>query len=224
MTLRFGIKAVGAFCSKNFTQDALAENCVKEFKLDAIPPLERRRLGNATKCAFSLMSDLTFRIKPKIIFSSYSGEIYSCSSLLKTLDLESIVSPTQFSLSVLNATPASIAIATHNQSEISAISATPSLEYGFINVDSTEETLLIAYEEYLKEDGFAYLMVLVHLDRENYKKELQLGFEHTDKNSLGKDSLGDMLHPLRFVKNFYSNSAKRWEHYAGNLCWKWNLK
>ena len=68
---------------------------------------------------------------------------------LKTLDLESVVSPTQFSLSVLNATPASIAIATHNQSEISAVSATPSLEYGFINADSTEETLLIAYEEYL---------------------------------------------------------------------------
>ncbi len=219
MTLQFGINAVGAFCSKNFTQDALADNCVKEFKLDAIPPLERRRLGNATKCAFSLMPDLTFRTKPKIIFSSYSGEIHSCLSLLKTLDLESVVSPTQFSLSVLNATPASIAIATHNQSEISAISATPSLEYGFINADSTEETLLIAYEEYLNKEGFEYLMVLVHLDKENYKKELQLGFEYTNE-----DSLDDMLHPLQFVKQFHSDSAAQWEHYAGNLCWKWNLK
>ena len=219
MTLQFGIKAVGAFCSSNFTQDVLAQNCLKEFRLDRIPPLERRRLGNATKCAFSLMSNFSFKTNPKIIFSSYSGEIHSCLSLLRTLDLESVVSPTQFSLSVLNATPASIASATHNQSEISAISAMPSLEYGLINADSTEETLLIAYEEYLKEEGFEYLMVLVHLDEKDYKKELQLGFEYASG-----DSLGDILNPLQFAKNFYSDSGAQWEHNVGNLCWKWNLK
>lgn len=107
-----------------------------DFSLSHLSPLERRRLSNASKCVFSLL-------QPKInewnlgsipiVFSSTLGEINRCFSMLLSLQDSYLLSPTSFSMSVLNATPALLAIAHNNNAEISAISANPSLEYAMIN-------------------------------------------------------------------------------------------
>lgn len=107
-----------------------------DFALSHLSPLERRRLSNASKCVFSLLQP---KIKEwnldsiPIVFSSTLGEINRCFSMLLSLQDSYLLSPTSFSMSVLNATPALLAIAHNNNAEISAISANPSLEYAMIN-------------------------------------------------------------------------------------------
>ena len=52
----------------------------KEFDLAKIPPMQRRRLSSAAKCAFSLLSSFE-SIDMPVIFSSYEGEINRCFEL-----------------------------------------------------------------------------------------------------------------------------------------------
>ena len=176
----------------------------QDFHLSHLPPLERRRLSNASKCVFSLLSPQEHTNKPKstptkplpIVFSSTLGEINRCFNMLLNLQDSYLLSPTSFSMSVLNATPALLAIATKNNAEISAISANPSLEYGIINAytklkDSAnhiDEVLVLSYYEGLcemynhykenqnnpplqsistNEPPFLLLALKIHLPRQN---------------------------------------------------------
>ena len=148
--LHFIIDDISAIISPNVDLDAIISKSQNpnaldfaslqaykaDFDLSYLPPLERRRLGLASKCAFSLL-------QPKInewnlgsipiVFSSTLGEINRCFGMLLSLQDSYLLSPTSFSMSVLNATPALLAIAHNNNAEISAISANPSLEYAMIN-------------------------------------------------------------------------------------------
>lgn len=130
-----------------------------DFNLSSIPPLERRRLSNASKCAFSLLGDKKLDSTP-IVFSSCLGEINRCFSMLLGLQNSYLLSPTSFSLSVLNATPALLAIANNNNAEISAISANPSLEYAIINaytkLQDYKEVLVLSYYEGLCDEYLPY--------------------------------------------------------------------
>lgn len=122
--------------NQNTLDFAQLQSYKADFSLSHLSPLERRRLSNASKCVFSLL-------QPKInewnlgsipiVFSSTLGEINRCFSMLLSLQDSYLLSPTSFSMSVLNATPALLAIAHKNNAEISAISANPSLEYAMIN-------------------------------------------------------------------------------------------
>lgn len=143
----------------------------QDFRLSHLPPLERRRLSNASKCALSLITTQNNAKqnppqKPMpIVFSSTLGEINRCFNMLLNLQDSYLLSPTSFSMSVLNATPALLAIATKNNAEISAISANPSLEYGIINaytklkdsaktenkINEIDEVLVLSYYEGLCE-------------------------------------------------------------------------
>ncbi|MGX3044153.1 beta-ketoacyl synthase chain length factor [Helicobacter sp. T3_23-1056] len=143
----------------------------QDFNLSHLPPLERRRLSNASKCALSLITPQNNAKqnppqKPMpIVFSSTLGEINRCFNMLLNLQDSYLLSPTSFSMSVLNATPALLAIATKNNAEISAISANPSLEYGIINaytklkdsaktenkINEIDEVLVLSYYEGLCE-------------------------------------------------------------------------
>lgn len=151
-----------------------------DFSLSHLSPLERRRLSNASKCVFSLL-------QPKInewnlgsipiVFSSTLGEINRCFSMLLSLQDSYLLSPTSFSMSVLNATPALLAIAHKNNAEISAISANPSLEHAMINAyvrlqeiahkeaknksanknaNRTNKVLVLSYYEWFAREYLAY--------------------------------------------------------------------
>jgi len=141
------------------------ESFKQDFSLSHIPLLERRRLNNAAKCIFSLLPRFTFKELPLLVFSSCKGEINRCFEMFYNLKYDDLLSPSAFSLSVLNATPALIAIGTHNDKEISAISGNPSLEYALINAYiklldssekldfSTKDALVISYYEKLDLDN-----------------------------------------------------------------------
>lgn len=155
-----------------------------DFALSHLSPLERRRLSNASKCVFSLLqpkiNEWNLKSIP-IVFSSTLGEINRCFSMLLSLQDSYLLSPTSFSMSVLNSTPALLAIAHNNNAEISAISANPSLEYAMINaymrlqevankeatnknlpnknagnIERTNKVLVLSYYEGLAREYLAY--------------------------------------------------------------------
>ena len=151
--------------NSNSTQNNLVLDFLKPYQKDmnlsSISPLERRRLGNAAKCAFSLLDENNENLKSTpIVFSSCLGEINRCFNMLLGLQDSYLLSPTSFSLSVLNATPALLAIANNNNAEISAISANPSLEYALINaytkLQDYKKVLVISYYEGLCEEYLPY--------------------------------------------------------------------
>lgn len=166
--------------NQNVLDFAQLQSYKADFALSHLSPLERRRLSNASKCVFSLL-------QPKInewnlgsipiVFSSTLGEINRCFSMLLSLQDSYLLSPTSFSMSVLNATPALLAIAHKNNAEISAISANPSLEYAMINAyvrlqeithkeaknksanknaEHTNKVLVLSYYEGLAREYLAY--------------------------------------------------------------------
>lgn len=190
MRFSIGVRFCKAFISKNYALESLADlaqgranlqrlNALKkDLDLSFIPPIERRRLSDASKIAFSLLGDSP--LKMPIIFSSQKGEINRCFTMLNDLAAHNIASPTAFSLSVLNSTPALLAIAQKNNSEILAISSVDCLEYGLVNAyallcesaqnmgescaDSPKDCLVISYEEMLHSKDICVVIACVSLD------------------------------------------------------------
>lgn len=150
MKCSLGVVSIKAFLSKDIKCDERLDILKKDLDLSFIPVLERRRLSQSSKIAFGLLKSVE---SMPIIFSSHKGEIHRCFAMMKDLAVHKITSPTAFSLSVLNSTPALLAIASKNHSEILAVSARDSLECGLINAyillrDSTNKVaLVISYDE-----------------------------------------------------------------------------
>lgn len=180
----------------------------KPFNLERVKPVNRRRLSNCAKSVFSLTNDLTLDMP--VVFSSNLGEINRFFDLLSKLKYE--ISPTSFSLSVLNAIPAILGIESKNSSEILAISATASLEVGIINALKYEKALVISYfegidKEYYKENPY-YLALALIVERGD---EFSLGYEICQN----EPNLGI----LEFIDNY--KKSKIWHSFDGSLKWTW---
>lgn len=241
MRVKLGVRFCKAFISKNYALESLADlaqsranqaslqrlNALKkDLDLSFIPPIERRRLSDASKIAFSLLGDSP--LKMPIIFSSQKGEINRCFTMLNDLAAHNIASPTAFSLSVLNSTPALLAIAQKNNSEILAISAVDCLEYGLVNAyallcesaqnmgesahnsreSHPKDCLVISYEEMLHSKDICAVIACVSLDLalpqialEMRKKSRQNSHESTANLS----SNLSFLHSVANEKAHYQN-------------------
>ncbi len=181
MQISVGVRFCKAFISKNYALDSLESPLAtlkKDLDLSFIPVIERRRLSEASKITLGLLGDSPLHCP--IVFSSQKGEINRCFGMLQELAIHHLTSPTAFSLSVLNATPALLAITQKNHSEILAISAVDCFEYGLINayallcesvVDSQDlrkssikDCLVISYDENLGSKEISAIIACVSLD------------------------------------------------------------
>lgn len=181
MQISVGVRFCKAFISKYYALDSLESPLAtlkKDLDLSFIPVIERRRLSEASKITLGLIGDLPLHCP--IVFSSQKGEINRCFRMLQDLAIHHLTSPTAFSLSVLNATPALLAITQKNHSEILAISAVDCFEYGLINayallcesaVDSQDsckssikDCLVISYDENLGSKEISAIIACVSLD------------------------------------------------------------
>lgn len=167
MKCSLGVVSIKAFLSKGVECDERLSILKKDLDLSFIPVLERRRLSQSSKIAFGLLKSVE---SMPIIFSSHKGEINRCFAMMKDLAVHNITSPTAFSLSVLNSTPALLAIASKNHSEILAVSARDSLECGLINAyillrDSKDKVaLVISYDESKGDKDISVVSAFVSLD------------------------------------------------------------
>lgn len=222
--IEFCIEHFDAIISSNFKLEdkfkALA-GFQTPLDLSFIPPLERRRLGRAASSAFFLYEKFAFKVQPLLVFSSFMGEINSCFAMLNTLIRKEPLSPNAFSLSVLNATPALLAIKQKNHSEITALSANPAFEYAIISAyaklceQKEREAFVMSYfESFENEPAFLMLAVKMSLKKPNFRLEFQ---PNSQKKGLEKVNLSE----LDFLYNRLQNNP----HYklgSENLCFKWS--
>ncbi|QKG29154.1 beta-ketoacyl synthase chain length factor [Campylobacter sp. RM16187] len=221
MNLSFGINFFDAIVFDDF-EDTTLLRYNRGFEISHIPPLERRRLSKAAKCAFDLTKEFKTLDIP-VVFSSYAGEINRCFELEKTLAANELMSPTSFSLSVHNALSSLLSISMKNNSEISAISAFAPLEYALIEAslyfnEGVDKVLVIAYHEAIKqsyymENSASCMAALIVSKGEN----LRLA-------KLKKQSKNDENLLIRFLQNFDPSKKSSWQSSDNSSTWQWDYE
>ncbi|CAH2790098.1 MAG: 3-oxoacyl-[ACP] synthase [uncultured Paraburkholderia sp.] len=115
-----------------------------------IEPIVRRRLSTLSKVALKVAHDCVAQDEVRVVFASRHGELRRTTDILRSISAGVPVSPTAFSLSVLNAMTGIFGIARGDRSAASAISAGPqTLGYG----------LLEAYAQYAAQPSSPVLLV-----------------------------------------------------------------
>ena len=197
----------------------------KEFNLEKIPPMQRRRLSSAAKCAFSLLSGFEMIDMP-VIFSSYEGEINRCFELETTLAKAEPLSPTSFSLSVHNAISSLLSIEAKNHNEILAISSfspvEDALQAAFLKLnDGYERVLILAYHESISQSYFdekkpSFMLALV-VSKAKDKRVLTL--KRVEKEEEISENLLQS-----FIVNFDPNVAKTWQSSSHFSSWNFSYE
>ena len=214
--IKFNIMHFEAVLSENFTLPQGFENlaCFKKpLDLGFIPPLERRRLNKAAGCAFFLYEKFAFKAPPLLVFSSYEGEVNNCYAMLNQIIANEPLSPNAFSLSVLNATPALLAIKKQNHGEITAMSANPAFEYAIINAyaklftQKKDEAFVMSYYEKLaaNSDGIEFLMLACKMSLESPNFALKYS---VNKNASTEKPSSARLSELDFLANALEKTPK----------------
>ncbi|KAA1004734.1 beta-ketoacyl synthase chain length factor [Paraburkholderia panacisoli] len=88
-----------------------------------IEPMVRRRLSTLSKVALKVAHDCVAQGAVRVVFASRHGELRRTTDILRSISAAEPVSPTAFSLSVLNAMTGVFGIARGDRSAASAISA-----------------------------------------------------------------------------------------------------
>ncbi|NKJ47914.1 hypothetical protein CIC12_14420 [Burkholderia sp. SG-MS1] len=88
-----------------------------------IEPIVRRRLSTLSKVALKVAHDCVAQDAVRVVFASRHGELRRTTDILRSISAGEPVSPTAFSLSVLNAMTGVFGIARGDRSPASAISA-----------------------------------------------------------------------------------------------------
>ncbi len=234
--IEFEIRHFEAVLSENFTLTQGFEDLARykvPLDLAFVPPLERRRLSRAAACGFFLYEKFAFKAPPLLVFSSFAGEVNNCYDMLLQLNARQPLSPNAFSLSVLNAPPALMAIRAKNHGEITAMSANPAFEYALINAyaklaenaektgfGESREAFVMSYYESLAENKsdieFSMLACAVSLKSPNFSLSWQ---------ALKGEQNGENLAKLRVSElDFLANSLKNSQHFsveAGGLKFEW---
>lgn len=204
------------FMTENLSAAMGISDCQNQHRLSHIPPIERRRLDQGAKAIFTLIDDC----HSPIVFSSFQGEVNRCFKMYESLKQDNLISPTAFSLSVLNAIPALCAILFKNSKEILAVSQKMSLEHGLLNAyllleeRKEEECLVIAYSEvenFVAPNSLAVISMRV---KRGSKVELRLLDEEAESNDT-HDSLAT------FLQNY--GSRNQWLSYGDGERWGWHV-
>jgi hypothetical protein len=107
-----------------------------------IEPMVRRRLSTLSKVALKVAHDCVAQEPARVVFASRHGELRRTTEILRDISAGEPVSPTAFSLSVLNAMSGVFGIARGDRSAASAISAgAQTLGYGVLEAHAQHAAL-----------------------------------------------------------------------------------
>ncbi|CAH2907330.1 MAG: 3-oxoacyl-[ACP] synthase [uncultured Paraburkholderia sp.] len=115
-----------------------------------IEPIVRRRLSTLSRVALKVAHDCVGGNEARVVFASRHGELRRTTDILRTISAGEPVSPTAFSLSVLNAMTGVFGIARGDRSAASAISAGP---------ETLGYALLEAYAQHAAQPASPVLLV-----------------------------------------------------------------
>ncbi|APA84117.1 beta-ketoacyl synthase chain length factor [Paraburkholderia sprentiae WSM5005] len=115
-----------------------------------IEPIVRRRLSTLSKVALKVAHDCVAQEPVRVVFASRHGELRRTTDILRSISAGEPVSPTAFSLSVLNAMTGVFGIARGDRSAASAVSA---------GAQTLGYALLEAYAQYATQADAPVLLV-----------------------------------------------------------------
>jgi hypothetical protein len=115
-----------------------------------IEPIVRRRLSTLSKVALKVAHDCVAQDAVRVVFASRHGELRRTTDILRSISAGEPVSPTAFSLSVLNAMTGVFGIARGDRSAASAISA---------GAETLGYALLEAHAQYAAQPASPVLLV-----------------------------------------------------------------
>ncbi|MFM0501977.1 beta-ketoacyl synthase chain length factor [Paraburkholderia caffeinilytica] len=115
-----------------------------------IEPIVRRRLSTLSRIALKVAHDCVAQDEVRVVFASRHGELRRTTDILRAISAGEPVSPTAFSLSVLNAMTGVFGIARGDRSAASAISA---------GAETLGYALLEAYAQYVTQPEAPVLLV-----------------------------------------------------------------
>lgn len=216
MTFSLDLISFDAFVTQDLAKKFGVTEYCKEIQLSHIPPIERRRLDQGARGVFTLLAQCDC----PIVFSSFNGEINRSFKMYETLKQDNLITPTTFSLSVLNAIPALCSIMFKNTQEILAVSESMSVEYGLLNAflllqeGYSKECLVIAYREienFYSPNGVIVLIFKV-------KKGLLLKLKQSICQEKKQETIWS---EVSFLKNY--NKKKSWTNITQNEYWEWNV-
>jgi hypothetical protein len=115
----------GFWCSESFLKTyTLPGHQFTDLDVSFLPLMQRRRLNSLSKIFFHTVNICEPNLKDQpIVFGSRYGELPRTVNILKSLGIEELVSPTDFSHSVHNTPVALYSIYTKNHQPANAISA-----------------------------------------------------------------------------------------------------
>lgn len=216
MTFSLDILSCDAFVTEELGGFLEIQEYCKEYALSHIPLMERRRLDQGARGVLTIIEDC----QCPIVFSSFNGEINRSFKMYQTLREDSLISPTVFSLSVLNAIPALCAILFKNTHEILAISEKMSLEYGLLNAylllsqKETQECMVISYREVENfEKSCGVIIVAMKVARGDGVR-LTLKQEECASHQ-------QVISEANFLKHYQKSS--QWISLSDSERWEWNV-
>ncbi|PPB73526.1 hypothetical protein CDQ80_00735 [Campylobacter hyointestinalis subsp. hyointestinalis] len=182
-----------------------------EINLDNVLPINRRKMSNAAKFIYTSISGFG-NLDCPIVFATNFGEIDRCIGLLSELSLSGLVSPTSFSLSVLNASVASVAIQKQIHAPIFAISSSAPVEMAMISAASKlnqfDKICVISYEESVHDK---MQICAAFILKNGVSSELSIA---------KMPSLGNSLNS---TENFIKNIGKDFYFFDDEICYKWKF-
>ncbi|MBP0609982.1 3-oxoacyl-ACP synthase [Burkholderia sp. MS389] len=122
--------------------------------VEALDPMVRRRLSRLSRLALQVAYDCVGTENPvRVVFASRHGELVRTSGILAAIGAAEPVSPTAFSLSVLNAVTGIFGIARRDRSAATAVAA---------GHETLGYALLEAYSQYETSPASPVLLVYAH--------------------------------------------------------------
>jgi len=119
--------------------------------LGFIEPMMRRRLSTLSRTALKVAHECVASVPAaRLVFASRHGELHRTTDILHTIDAGKTVSPTSFSLSVLNAMTGVLGIVRCDRAAASAVSA---------GSETLGYALLEAYAQYVTDASTPVLVV-----------------------------------------------------------------
>ncbi|MFM0510486.1 beta-ketoacyl synthase chain length factor [Paraburkholderia sp. RL17-373-BIF-A] len=159
-----------------------------------IEPIVRRRLSTLSRVALKVAHDCVAKDAVRVVFASRHGELRRTTDILRAISAGEPVSPTAFSLSVLNAMTGIFGIARSDRSAASAISAgAETLGYALLEAHAQYATqpdspLLLVYADEPADPAYGTIedevqggAIAILLDSETATGELVCTVSRTDQ-------------------------------------------
>lgn len=195
-----------------------------------IEPIVRRRLSSLSKSALKVAHDCAADLPAvRVVFASRHGELRRSTSVLDDIGNAEPVSPTAFSLSVLNAMSGIFSIARGDNAAATAVSAGPG---------TLGWALLEAYAQYVSDPGSPVLLVYADepadprygtIDDEITEGALAILLDARASARLdcsrraapGSDTAGHRTQSEAVLHCLRSRTSGAWAHPDGVWQWHW---